>query len=105
LQIIHIVTGALEHPWRLPHSLLREGVYLPTAQVREYNLAYQPQIFAGTLPPDLIKADLVVLDTRMGGASALIAEMTDQVDEARIETIHPHVTILLLSPLARQLLR
>ncbi|MGA1367943.1 MAG: hypothetical protein ACO394_05440 [Blastocatellia bacterium] len=105
LQIIHIVTGALEQLWRLPHSLLRHGVYLPAAQMREYNLAYQPQIFAGTLPPDLIKADLVVLDTRMGGASSLIAEMTGQVEEARIETIHPHVTILLLSPLARQLLR
>jgi len=105
VEIVHIVTGALEQPWRLPHSLLLGGVYLPAAQVREYNLAYQPQILAGTLPPDLLKADLVVLDTRMGGASSLIAELTNQVKEARIEKIHPHVTILLLTPLAQQLLR
>ncbi|MFZ4627233.1 MAG: ArnT family glycosyltransferase [Blastocatellia bacterium] len=105
LQITHLVTGALDQPWRLPHSLLLHGVYLPAAQMREYNLAYQPQIFAGPLPDDLIKADLVVLDTRMEGASSLITEMTGQGKDTKIEKIHPHVTILLLSPLAQQLLR
>lgn len=105
IQIVHFVTGALEEPWRLPHSLLIGGVYLPTAQVREYNLAYQPELLAGPLPSDLWKADMVVLDTRMSTASSLIAEIAGKVGDVKIEKIHPQVTILLLTPLAQRQLR
>ena len=113
LRTFQIVPGSLTEPWRLSHSILINRLPISGFELTEINTAYQFEFqqaqhpAAPALQP-LLAADLILIDPEAPCYAALVAALTAPNGQSAAPTIRqlsPRVTIILLSPEARQALR